>query len=175
MLTNLVEVQDAIRGLSVSKALGPDGIPNRALKCVSRRVILLLFAIFNVILQMQHFPSVWKHACVISILKRVRDPTLPSSYWPISFLDTIGRGFEKILLASAFSEINGRGLLHDEEFGFSPKHNVSLQLARLVERISRNFGEKRLTGAVFLDMAKTFYTVRVDGLVYKPLTSLNTW
>jgi retron-type reverse transcriptase len=42
-----------------------------------------------------------------------------------------------------------------------------LQLARLVERITRNFGEKRLTGAVFLDVAKAFDTVRIDGLLYK--------
>jgi hypothetical protein len=42
-----------------------------------------------------------------------------------------------------------------------------LQLARLVERVSRNFGEKWLTGAVFLDVAKAFDTVWVDGLVYK--------
>jgi hypothetical protein len=31
-------------------------------------------------------------------------------------------------------------------------------MARLVERITRNFGEKRLTGAVFLDVAKAFDT-----------------
>jgi hypothetical protein len=47
-----------------------------------------------------------------------------------------------------------------------------LQLARLVERVTRNFGEKRLTGAVFRDVAKAFDTVWVDGLVYK-LTVLN--
>jgi len=47
-----------------------------------------------------------------------------------------------------------------------------LQLARLVERITRNFGEKRLTGAVFLDGAKSFDTVWIDGLVYK-VTLLN--
>jgi len=47
-----------------------------------------------------------------------------------------------------------------------------LQLARLVERITRNFGEKRLTGAVFLDVAKAFDTVWIDGLLYK-LTLLN--
>jgi hypothetical protein len=47
-----------------------------------------------------------------------------------------------------------------------------LQLARLVERITRNFGEKRLTGAVFLDVDKTFNTVWIDGLLYK-LTLLN--
>jgi hypothetical protein len=42
-----------------------------------------------------------------------------------------------------------------------------LQLARLLERITRNFGEKRLTGAIFLDVAKAFDTVWIDGLLYK--------
>jgi hypothetical protein len=42
-----------------------------------------------------------------------------------------------------------------------------LQLARLVERVTKNLGEKRLTGAVSLDVAKAFDTVWVDGLVYK--------
>jgi hypothetical protein len=55
-----------------------------------------------------------------------------------------------------------------EQCGFRPKHSTSLQLACLVERIARNFGEKRLTGAVFLDVAKAFDTVWIDGLPYRP-------
>ena len=47
-----------------------------------------------------------------------------------------------------------------------------MQLAHLVERITRNFGEKRLTGAVLLDVAKAFDSVWIDGLLYK-LTLLN--
>jgi len=42
-----------------------------------------------------------------------------------------------------------------------------LQLVRLVERIARNFGEKRLTGVVFLDVAKAFDTVWINSLIYK--------
>jgi retron-type reverse transcriptase len=38
--------------------------------------------------------------------------------------------------------------------------------------VSRNFDEKRLTGAVFLDVAKAFDTIWVEGLLYK-LTILN--
>jgi hypothetical protein len=45
-----------------------------------------------------------------------------------------------------------------------------LQLARLVKK-NRKFGEKRLTGSVFLDVAKGFGTVWIDDL-YK-LTRLN--
>ena len=47
---------------------------------------------------------------------------------------------------------------------------MPLQLAHLVERITRNFGEKRLTGAAFLDV--DIDTVWADGLIYK-LTLLN--
>jgi hypothetical protein len=60
----------------------------------------------------------------------------------------------------------------NENFGFRPRHSMSLQLARRVERITRNFGEKRLTGAVFLDVVKAFDTVWIDGLLYK-LTLIN--
>jgi hypothetical protein len=62
--------------------------------------------------------------------------------------------------------------MRDEQFGFRPRRSTSLQLARLVERVTRNFGEKRLTGAVFLNVAKAFDTVWIDGLLYK-LTRLN--
>ena len=96
---------------------------------------------------------------MISILKPGKHPALPSSYGPISLLDMIGKLFEKILLARILHEVNVRGLMRDEQFGFRPRHSTSLQLALLVERINRNFGEKRLTGAVFFDVAKAFDTV----------------
>jgi hypothetical protein len=49
---------------------------------------------------------------------------------------------------------------------------MTLQLACLVERVNRNTEERQLTGAVFLDVATVFDTVRVKGLLYK-LTILN--
>jgi len=99
---------------------------------------------------------------VISILKPGKDPALPSSYRPISILDTIGKLFENILLSTILYVVNERGLLRNEQFGFGIGHSTSLQLARFVERIARNFGEKRLTGAVFLDAAKAFHTVWIE-------------
>jgi hypothetical protein len=102
-----------------------------------------------------------------SILKLGKDPTLPSSYRPISLLDTVGKLFEKILLTRILREVNELGLLQDEQFGFQPRHSTVLQLARLLERVNRNFDERRLTGAVFLDVTKAFDTVWVEGLLYK--------
>ena len=149
----------------MGKPPGPNGIPNRALKHLPMRAVLLLVQIFNAILCTHHFPPVWKHIRMISILKPWKDPAQPSSYRPISLLDTIGKLFEKFVLTSILYEVSERGLLRDEEFGFRSRHSTSLQLARLVERITRNFGERRLTGAVFLDVAKVFDTVWIEGLL----------
>jgi hypothetical protein len=78
-LTNPDEVHEAIRGLKVGKAPGPNGIPNRALKHLPQRAVSLLIQIFNAILLTHHFPSLWKHTRVTSILKPGKDPALSSS------------------------------------------------------------------------------------------------
>jgi hypothetical protein len=158
------EVQEAIRGLKFSNAPGPNGIPNRALKHFPQRAVSLLAMIFIAVLT-HHFPTVRKHTRMISILKTVKDLALPSSYRPSSILDTIGKLFEKILLARILHEVNEGGLMRDEQF--RPRRSTSLQLAHLVERMTRNLGEKMRTVAVFLDVAKAFDTVWIDDLLYK--------
>jgi hypothetical protein len=62
--------------------------------------------------------------------------------------------------------------MRGEEFRLQPRHSTSLQLARIVERVTRNIGEKNLTVDVFHDVAKAFVNVWIDGLIYK-LTLLN--
>jgi hypothetical protein len=74
-LTNPDEIHEAIRSLKFGKAPGPNGISNRALKYFPQRAISLLVQIFNAIFT-HHFPFLWKHARVISIRKRGKDPAL---------------------------------------------------------------------------------------------------
>jgi hypothetical protein len=62
--------------------------------------------------------------------------------------------------------------MRDELFEFRSNHSTALQVASLVERVTRNFGEKRLTDAAVLDVAKDFDLVWIDILLYK-LTVLN--
>jgi hypothetical protein len=106
-LANPEEVQDAIRCLKVSKAPGPNGIPNRALKHLPLRAVTLL-QIFNAVLLTHHFSTVWKRPRMIFILKQGKDSALPSPYRPISLLDTIGKLFENILFARILHEVSER-------------------------------------------------------------------
>ena len=53
-------------------------------------------------------------------------------------------------------------------FFFPLTHIIkSVTTKRNTERITRNFGEKIITGAGFLDVAKAFDTVWIDDLLYK--------
>jgi hypothetical protein len=49
-LKNSDEVQEAINGLKFSKALGPNGIPNRALKLLQQRAVFSLTQNFKAII-----------------------------------------------------------------------------------------------------------------------------
>ena len=64
---------------------------------------------------------------------------------PISLLDTVGNQLSR--------PSEGRAV----------RVPTRAQLARLVERVKRNFREKRLTGAVFLDVTKAFDSIWIEG------------
>ena len=160
-LTYSSEFKDVIRCLKVWKAPGPNGIPERAVKHFLQSFVSLLTKVSNAIPRMQYFQPAWMHALLISMLRTGKDPTQPSFHRPIRKM------FEKILFTKNLSEVSRRECLDDEQCVFTPKHRTGLQLARLIERVPRNFGGRKLTGAVFLEFAKTFDTVWVDGLFYK--------
>ena len=77
------EVHEAIRGLKVSKAPGPNGVPNSALSHLPKRAVSLLSRIFNAVLRTNDFPQTWKHAGVISIVNRRRIQHYPLPIGPL--------------------------------------------------------------------------------------------
>jgi hypothetical protein len=108
--------------------------------------------VFNAVLRRQQFPPARKHTRVVSILKPGEDPTLPTSYRPIRLLDTAGKLFQKFLLTRVLREVNEYGLMRVEKFRLRHRHSTTLHLARVFERVNSNFDERRLSGAVFLDV-----------------------
>jgi len=84
-LTNPEDFQAAISGLKISKVPDPNGIPNRVLKHLPQRAVSVLVLIFNAFLLTDHFPTVWKHARVISIHKPGRIQHCPHPISPLVF------------------------------------------------------------------------------------------
>ncbi|GBP67587.1 RNA-directed DNA polymerase from mobile element jockey [Eumeta japonica] len=164
---SLSEVQLLVRLLKTRKALGLDGISNKAIKCFPQQLLSLLVAIFNACLQNCYFPSVWKEAEVIGIHKPGKPRDLPASYRPISLLSGLAKLFERVLKTRLSDHLLGKGLIIDEQFGFRPAHSCPQQVLRVVEYISEGFKNKQKTVAVFFDVAKAFDRVWHAGLVHK--------
>ena len=131
----------------------PNGIPNRALKHLLVSAVSLFFALFKAIFRIQYFPSSRKHVRVFSIPKPGEDPAPP---FVLSAHKSARHDWQAFRLDPTHQdsrELRGRWVLRNEQFGCWPKKSTALQLTHLVERVSKNFGEKWLTGAVCLDVA----------------------
>ena len=75
-------VQKYIRGLKANSSAGPDGLPAEFYKSTSRPVEFPLSVIFNVSLQTNEIPEIWKFASVTPIFKK-GSPSNPANYRPI--------------------------------------------------------------------------------------------
>jgi hypothetical protein len=91
-------------------------------------------------------------------MKPGKEQAQPSSYRPRSLLDTIGKLFGKNILNRILSEVSGRAILREDQFGFRPKHSTALHLTSLAEKFPGTL-VRRGVGSVFLDVAKAFITL----------------
>lgn len=149
------------------KAPGFDGIFNLILKHLNIKVYELLSTIFNRCLELHYFPSSWKVAKIIPIRKPGKDPTLPSSYRPISLLSALSKLFEKLILNRLVKFVDERNILLPEQFGFRKGHSTTHQLVRVMNTIKSNRAVSKSTAMALLDVEKAFDNVWHDGLVYK--------
>ncbi|GBP20110.1 RNA-directed DNA polymerase from mobile element jockey [Eumeta japonica] len=147
------------------KALGLNGISNKAIKYFFSSILAMLVVIFNACLKNCHFPEVEKDAVLIGIPKPGKPRDLPASSRPISLLSSLGKLYERILY-----HLIKKGLIIDGQFGFLSHHLYPQQALRLVEYISEGFKRKRKTVAVFCDVTKAIDRVWHAGLIHKLYT-----
>jgi len=113
-----------------------------------------------------------KKSLVIMILKPGKDPTLASSYRPISLLPCLSKLFEKVLLAKLFPYLQANNIIPSHQFGFREKHGTVEQVNRVTNEIRTAFENREYCSASFLDVAQAFDRVWHEGMVFKIRQSL---
>ena len=81
----------AIKQLKNNNSKGPDGINIRHLKHLGPRALDILTKLFNMSLNSNIIPQIWKKAKIIAILKPHKDPHKGQSYRSISLLSPIAK------------------------------------------------------------------------------------
>lgn len=166
-LVTIDEVKQQASRLRNNKAPGFDGFLNIFVKKLPDIAYELLKNIFNACFKLGHFPSSFKCAKVIAIYKRGKDPTLPSSYRPISLLSCVDKMFEKIILSRMNIFIEQNCLINAEQFGFRHQHSTVHQVKRITNMIQRNKRQRLSTGIVLMDIEKAFDSIWHNGLIHK--------
>jgi endonuclease/exonuclease/phosphatase family metal-dependent hydrolase len=161
------EVRETIDRLKVKKAPGMDGIPNMALKQLPPTALVYLANVYNNMLRKQYFATSLKESKIILFAKPGKDPAFPQNYRPISLLSGFSKILERILLTRIMRHVDSTNLLIPEQFGFRKALSTTQQLLRVTELISNGFNNRKVTGAVFLDIAQAFDKVWHEGLIFK--------
>jgi hypothetical protein len=125
------------------------------------------------VLLLNYFPSQWKVAQIILILKRGKHPYALTSYRSISLLPIVSKVLEKLLLTRLLPLVEHIGLMPSHQFGFREKHSTTEQTHRIIHRINEAFEHKAYCSATFLDICQAFDKVWRIGLLYKLRQSLS--
>ncbi|GLV44747.1 hypothetical protein CBL_05214 [Carabus blaptoides fortunei] len=112
------EVVDAVAQCVKKTAPGPDGIRSVHLRQLSTKSLSALRAVYNECLRRRHMPTAWKTATVIMLHKRGKNPSDPSSYRPISLLNTMAKTLERIIAKRLTTWCEANDILPNTQYGF---------------------------------------------------------
>lgn len=129
------ELMTAVAALKSGKAPGPDGIYAEVIKIVAHTTPRLLLEMMNACLQEGVFSARWKQARLVLISKGKGDPNSPSSFRPLSLLDTCGKTLELLLRPRLLEAIRMAGDFSDRQYGFRPQRSTIGAIREVVETV----------------------------------------
>ncbi|KAJ4435031.1 hypothetical protein ANN_23604 [Periplaneta americana] len=160
-----IDVMKAIRRIK-TKAQGPDNISIILIQKIQEIVIPTIAHIFNSSLITSTFPKIWKQAFVLP-LPKVKVPTDPNDYRPISILPAISKALERIVHRQITNYMNEHKLFDEYQSGFRAGHNTSTALLKVTEDIREAIDSNKVTILTLLDLSKAFNSVNFDLLTHK--------
>ncbi|GFY33790.1 putative 115 kDa protein in type-1 retrotransposable element R1DM [Trichonephila clavipes] len=159
------EVEVVFRKLRGGKAPGIDLIDYAIWKALYNSFPNLLFRFFNLCIQFNHFPSIFKNTKIKFLLKPGRDPSSTLSYRPICLLSTLDKILERIFLNRFLRWISKNNILHRSQFGFRENRSCIEAVDKLVHHI-KNTRVNKHTASTFIDIKSAFDNVDWSTLFY---------
>ncbi len=92
-----LEIQDAIKSMQNRKSPGPDGFTVEFYKAFSTSLVPVLVRVFNHSYCVGQLPAMLSVASISVLLRKDKDPTLCSSYRPVSLLNVDCKILAKVL------------------------------------------------------------------------------
>ena len=120
ILDNQIEMQEldiAIKSLKKNKSSGEDNLVNEFFIHASLPVKFFIIILFNKILDLEYFPSVWAIGKVVPVFKK-GDKNNANNYRGITIISCLGKLFTKIMNNRITKFVDEKNILSDVQYGF---------------------------------------------------------
>ena len=151
----LNELQYALSKTNNSSA-GPDGIPYAMIKHLSDESLIVLLTLYNRIWRDNVFPSSWRRAIVIPIIKPGKDPSNPSNYRPIALTNCLCKLLEKIVNNRLTYYLETNNLISPLQSGFRKGRSTTDNILLLETSIRNAFLRRNHLVSIFFDLNKAY-------------------
>ena len=127
-------VLKVIKSLKSSSATGTDYIDTRTVKIAAEIIAPILTHVINLSISTNTFPTVWKHAKVVTLLKSpTADSLLPKSYRPVALLPILSKVLERVVFSQFVKYLEDNNLVHPNLHGSRSSHSTSTALIQLYD------------------------------------------
>ena len=100
-------------------------------------------------------------------LKPDKLPSLTTSFWPISLMNSIMKLFERVIEQRLCCYLEDIDFINKYQSGFRQVKSTDDHLFRLSQSVMESFNRREHVVAAFLDVEKAFDNVWHNGLRYK--------
>lgn len=156
---------EAVLHCAKQTAPGADGIHYTMLCHLHPSTLDLILYLFNRVWSEGQFPSSWKVAIVIPLLKPEKDPSSASSYRPIALTSCLSKTMERMINRRLMYYLEVNSLLDRYQCGFRTARSTVDHLVRLETTVREAFVNRQNCLAVFFDLEKAYDTAWRFGII----------
>ena len=164
-----IDVLKAIRRIQTN-ATGSDKISISLIKKILFAILPVITTIFNKSLTTGIFPTQWKTA-LVRPLNKIKSPSNPEDYRPISILPALSKGLERIVHSQMSDFFCNHNIINTFQSGFRKYHSTETALLKITDDIRLAMDRGLFTLLALLDFSKAFDTV-IHKLLIKKLKRL---
>ena len=163
---NILELKQALHSTKDSSP-EEDNVTYSMIKNMPDQCLNILLLFFNTVWSKMRLPDSWKSAVVIPIPKPGKNPSLPTSYRPISLTSNLCKVMEKMINTRLLWFLDKNNLLSSVQSGFRKRRSTIDHILTLENDIRGSILNKESLLAVFLDIEKAYDMVWKKGLLIK--------
>ena len=149
------DVLKIITNLKNSKSSGVDDIDTYIIKLIASDILPAVTHIINLSITQSVFPSIWKHAKVVPLLKK-GDHLTAKNYRPVALLPILSKILERAIFNQLVEYLDLNNLIHMNHHGSRKGHNTASALLQMYDQWIEAADDGDMVGVMMVDLSAAF-------------------